>query len=103
MGRLPEGNPRHWDAIDRIRRDPRVTADRIAVWVFSGAGLMLADRLRTPPTWLRCGAATYPLLARFENSNLDPAIRVDRGGRQALDIVVGHLTSDLIGGSPRAN
>jgi hypothetical protein len=44
----------------------------IAVWVFSGAGLMLADWLRTPPTWLRCVAATYPLLARFENSNLDP-------------------------------
>ncbi|MEE3917788.1 hypothetical protein V2I01_00770 [Micromonospora sp. BRA006-A] len=46
-----------------LRGDPRVDADRLGLWFFSGAGLLLGDWLREPPAWLRGLAATYPLLA----------------------------------------
>lgn len=49
-------------AIEMTRADPRVDADRVALWFFSGGGLLLADWLRTPPHWLRCVAASYPVL-----------------------------------------
>ncbi|MEV0005950.1 hypothetical protein AB0H28_27195 [Micromonospora sp. NPDC050980] len=48
---------------DLLRADPRVDPDRLALWFFSGAGLLLGDWLRDPPGWLRGLAATYPLLA----------------------------------------
>ncbi|MDG4799815.1 hypothetical protein [Micromonospora sp. WMMD980] len=48
---------------DLLRADPRVDPDRLALWFFSGAGLLLGDWLREPPGWLRGLAATYPLLA----------------------------------------
>ncbi|MDQ1659997.1 MAG: hypothetical protein QOD41_5080 [Cryptosporangiaceae bacterium] len=50
-------------AVDLVRADPRVDPDRIALWFFSGGGLLLADWLRTPPDWLRIAAATYPMLS----------------------------------------
>ncbi|MFF5106606.1 alpha/beta fold hydrolase [Streptomyces sp. NPDC000134] len=50
-------------AVDTVRADPRVDADRIALWFFSGGGLLAADWLQAPPPWLRCLAATYPILA----------------------------------------
>ncbi|MBD0709039.1 MULTISPECIES: alpha/beta hydrolase [unclassified Streptomyces] len=45
-----------------VRADPRVDADRIALWFFSAGGLLMADWLAAPPPWLRCLAATYPVL-----------------------------------------
>ncbi|PTA42341.1 hypothetical protein [Micromonospora sp. RP3T] len=51
------------DAADLLRADPRVDPQRLALWFFSGAGLLLGDWLRDPPHWLRGLAATYPLLA----------------------------------------
>ena len=75
-------------AVELVRADPRVDADRVALWFFSGGGLLLADWLRTPPEWLRCVAATYPILgcppefgARFQ-----PAQAVTDAG--ALPIVL---------------
>ncbi len=59
-------------AVAFVRSIPRVDADRIAVWHFSGAGLLLADWLREPAPWLRCAAATYPLLALPSGSAVDP-------------------------------
>ncbi|MEH1016994.1 alpha/beta hydrolase [Micromonospora sp. CPCC 206060] len=56
-------------AVETARTDPRVAADRIAIWFFSGGGPLLADWLRTPPDWLRCVAATYPVLGP-----LDPTV-----------------------------
>jgi dienelactone hydrolase len=51
------------EAVEAVRADPRVDAGRVALWFFSGGGLLIADWLRTPPDWLRCVAATYPVLA----------------------------------------
>ncbi|MEF2530060.1 alpha/beta hydrolase [Streptomyces sp. CS62] len=50
-------------ALERVRADPRVDGDRLALWFFSGGGLLCADWLQAPPPWLRCTALTYPLLA----------------------------------------
>lgn len=50
-------------AVALVRADPRVDPDRVALWFFSGGGLLCADWLAAPPPWLRCLAATYPILA----------------------------------------
>src|SRR5262249_10971775 len=39
-------------AVEFVRADQRVDADRVALWFFSGGGLLMADWLRTPPAWL---------------------------------------------------
>jgi acetyl esterase/lipase len=62
-------------AVELARADPRVDADRIAVWFFSGSGLLLADWLREPPPWLRGLAASYPFLAPFPGWDVDPRFR----------------------------
>jgi acetyl esterase/lipase len=49
-------------AVDAVRADSRVDPDRIAVWAFSGGGPLLSPWLSRPPSWLRCLAATYPVL-----------------------------------------
>ncbi|MFF0511344.1 alpha/beta fold hydrolase [Streptomyces sp. NPDC004250] len=57
-------------AVELVRADPRVDADRIALWFFSGGGLLTVDWLTAPPAWLRCLAATYPVLAPLPNWGL---------------------------------
>ncbi|MEU0126423.1 alpha/beta hydrolase [Streptomyces sp. NPDC006289] len=51
------------DAVERVRADPRVDADRVALWFFSGSGPLTASWLAAPPSWLRCLAANYPIMA----------------------------------------
>lgn len=65
------------DAIGFAREDPRVDPDRVALWFFSGGGLLLADWLRDRPAWLRCLAASYPLLG------VPPGAEVAAGYRPA--------------------
>ncbi|MGW2485680.1 dienelactone hydrolase family protein [Streptomyces sp. NPDC001606] len=60
-------------AVELVRADPRVDADRIALWVFSGGGLLTAPWLAAPPPWLRCVAASYPILAPLPNWGLSDA------------------------------
>ncbi|GAA2440509.1 alpha/beta hydrolase family protein [Streptomyces glaucus] len=57
-------------AVELVRADPRVDADRVALWFFSGGGLLAADWLAKPPAWLRCLAASYPILAPLPNWGL---------------------------------
>ncbi|MFD9813779.1 alpha/beta fold hydrolase [Streptomyces sp. NPDC059080] len=57
-------------AVARVRADPWVDGDRIALWFFSGGGLLAADWLSAPPPWLRCIAASYPILAPLPNWGL---------------------------------
>ncbi|MGW2559659.1 alpha/beta hydrolase [Streptomyces sp. NPDC001514] len=73
-------------AVDLVRADPRVDGERIALWFFSGGGLLSADWLAAPPPWLRCVAATYPVLAPLPNwglgdSRFRPAAAVRAAGR----------------------
>ncbi|MFJ8127972.1 alpha/beta hydrolase [Streptomyces hydrogenans] len=51
------------EAVERVRAHPRVDPERVALWFFSGGGLLSADWLAAPPPWLRCLALTYPVLA----------------------------------------
>ena len=59
-------------AVEVLRADPAVDGDRLALWFFSGGGLLSADWLREPPPWLRCVALTYPLLEPFPSWPEDP-------------------------------
>lgn len=62
-------------AVRATRGDPRVDADRVALWFFSGGGLLVADWLRAPPAWLRCIALTYPLLAPLPGTSIGRRFR----------------------------
>ncbi|MDH6111613.1 pimeloyl-ACP methyl ester carboxylesterase [Kitasatospora sp. MAP12-15] len=78
-------------AVELARADPRVDGDRVALWFFSGGGLLSAHWLAAPPAWLRCVAASYPVLAPppswgLGESPFHPAAAV--GGAGELPIVV---------------
>ncbi|MFF7312345.1 alpha/beta hydrolase [Streptomyces sp. NPDC008137] len=71
--------------VELVRADARVDADRIALWFFSGSGLLTADWLTQPPAWLRCLAASYPILAPLPawgmtGSRFHPAKAVGQAG-----------------------
>ncbi|MFC5148199.1 alpha/beta hydrolase [Streptomyces aureoversilis] len=73
-------------AVERVRADPRVDGDRIALWYFSGGGLLSADPLAEPPPWLQCLAMTYPVLAPLPgwgmvDARFRPVQAVSRAGR----------------------
>ncbi|WP_435224447.1 alpha/beta hydrolase [Streptomyces sp. Tue6028] len=74
------------EAVALVRADPRVDEDRVALWFFSAGGLLSAPWLGAPPPWLRCVAATYPILAPLPNwglvdSRFRPAVELRTAGR----------------------
>ncbi|WP_410538713.1 alpha/beta fold hydrolase [Streptomyces sp. KL2] len=86
------------EAVRLVRADPRVDGDRIALWFFSGGGLLSADWLAAPPPWLRCVAATYPLLAPppgwpVDASRFHPATALRTAGR--LPVVLTRVELEL--------
>jgi dienelactone hydrolase len=63
-----------------------VDGERIALWFFSAGALLAADWLAAPPPWLRCVAASYPVLAPppgwgLTGSRFRPADAVRGAGR----------------------
>lgn len=71
--------------VELVRADTRVDAGRIALWFFSGGGLLMTDWLTRPPAWLRCLAASYPVLAPLpawgmSGSRFHPAGAIDQAG-----------------------
>ena len=58
--------------VEAVRADPRVDAQRVVLWFFSGGGLLSADWLRAAPSWLRGVALTYPLLVPLPGWEVDP-------------------------------
>ncbi|MDH6123497.1 alpha/beta hydrolase [Kitasatospora sp. GP82] len=74
-------------AVELVRADPRVDGERVALWFFSGGGLLSADWLSAPPPWLRCLAASYPILAPLPSwwglvdSRFRPAATVGSAGQ----------------------
>lgn len=62
-------------AVAQVRADPRVDADRLVLWFFSGGGLLMADWLRDTPSWLRGLVGTYPLLVPLPGWEVDARFR----------------------------
>ncbi|WP_129259988.1 alpha/beta hydrolase [Streptomyces sp. M3] len=86
------------DAVERVRADPRVDADRVALWFFSGSGPLTADWMGKPPPWLRCLAADYPIMAPLPNwgrldARFHPADAVTHAGALPLVLVRAGLES----------
>ncbi|MFJ6698314.1 alpha/beta fold hydrolase [Streptomyces sp. NPDC091272] len=91
-------------AVERVRADPRVDADRIALWFFSGSGPLTADWLASPPPWLRCLAATYPIMAPLPNwglrgSRFRPARAVAGAGGLPVVLTRAGLETPVIAGT----
>ncbi|WP_406134674.1 dienelactone hydrolase family protein [Streptomyces sp. NBC_01089] len=86
-------------AVERVRADPRVDEDRIALWFFSAGALIAADWIAAPPPWLRCVAATYPVLAPpaswgLSDTRFRPAAALRTGG--ALPIVLTRVEHERV-------
>jgi len=72
--------------VEALRADSRVDGDRVALWFFSGGGLLVADWLRDPPSWLRAVALTYPVLAPLPGWPDDPRFRPVEAVTEAGDL-----------------
>ncbi|MFI7387202.1 alpha/beta fold hydrolase [Streptomyces sp. NPDC049813] len=88
-------------AVAEVRADPRVDAERIALWFFSGSGPMAAPWLREQPSWLRCLAACYPIMRPLPGWGADdprfrPAEVVARGGTPPFVLVRAGLEASAI-------
>ncbi|MFJ8982344.1 alpha/beta hydrolase [Streptomyces sp. NPDC102282] len=89
------------DAVEQVRADQRVDAGRVALWFFSGSGPLTADWMAKPPPWLRCLAASYPIMAPLPNwgrlgSRFSPAKAVALAGSLPLVLVrAGLETADI--------
>lgn len=88
------------EAVDLVRADPRVDGERLALWFFSGGGPLAADWLAAAPPWLRCVAATYPILAPLPNWGLSgdrfrPAAAVRAAAGAAPPVVLTRVGREM--------
>lgn len=63
MERYPDSADDIAEVVEKVRRNPHVDPDRIALWFFSGGGALAADWLRERPSWLRAVVWNYPVLS----------------------------------------
>jgi acetyl esterase/lipase len=63
VNQWPQATEALGSVIESVRALEAVDADRMAVWAFSGGGLLVGRWLAQSPQWLRCLALTYPMLA----------------------------------------
>lgn len=76
--------------VDRVRGVPGIDPDRVAIWAFSGGGMLTGSWLTESPSWLRCLALTYPVLADpFSGSTTPAACDMVRPGRPIVLTRVG--------------
>lgn len=88
------------EAIELVRADPRVDPERVALWFFSGGGLLSAHWLWAPEPWLRCVAASYPVLTPlpgwdFVESRFRPADALASAGE--LPFVLTRVGLEAVG------
>ncbi len=62
-------------AVAQARALPGVDPDRVAMWFFSGGGILANDWLLDPPLWLRCLALTYPVVVPPAEWGIDERFR----------------------------
>ncbi|CCQ14129.1 putative uncharacterized protein [Rhodococcus sp. AW25M09] len=89
--------------LEQVRALPGVDPDRIALWFFSGSGLLSADWLTDAPTWLRCVALTYPVLQTLPEwgvePRFDPTLAVPGSGPLPILLTrVGHDRPEFVSG-----
>ncbi|QWF85145.1 hypothetical protein [Amycolatopsis sp. CA-230715] len=56
--------------VESVRTLPEVDSARVAVWAFSGGGLLVKHWLAESPEWLRCLGLTYPVLGTDEDDHV---------------------------------
>ena len=54
--------------VEAVREHPHVDPDRIVLWGFSGAGMLLGPWVSESPAWLRGVAASYPACRPLEET-----------------------------------
>lgn len=69
------------EVVDEVRARPEVDPSRVAIWAFSGGGLLIERWLAQSPDWLRCLALSYPAL-RSEPVHPGRPIVLTRVGRE---------------------
>lgn len=97
---LPYHDPSQWletaeelpGIVESVRELDGVDPGRVALWAFSGAGLLMGRWLEDSPPWLRCVALTYPMLVAPDDDGLPGAtlrpgrpLVVTRAGRERPD------------------
>jgi acetyl esterase/lipase len=75
--------------VEAVRSRPEVDADRVALWAFSGGGMLLGRWLADSPAWLRCVALSYPLLPTSPPAATPSHSEVLRPGRPIVLTRVG--------------
>lgn len=74
------------EAAAAVRSLPGVDPERVALWFFSGAGMLTSDWIRDTPRWLRCLAASYPIMAPWPGMDVDARFRPTEALAQAGDV-----------------
>lgn len=82
-------------AVATVRADARVDADRLGMWFFSDAGLLMGEWLDNRPRWLRAVAGSYPRLRPDRANDLVAPSAVEAIGRVAdLPVLVTRVAQE---------